>query len=203
MLTAEDLTPLLSIHPEAGVRRVRWVEVSNDPQQRVYEGEADVRYRGTERKVSVRLPVKLHGHTCPECSRRTGHFYTAVIQVRGATDRLRGSAVERRARLEKAFEAVLPDAKAAWRDAFSWREELPEGWDYNLVDTLAARSNARLAKGRLKAKLTESATLWGRKNGRDVYRVTFCLRLPDEPAAARVAPRGPGHRRGAPVEQHV
>jgi NMD protein affecting ribosome stability and mRNA decay len=41
---------------------------------------------------------------------------------------------------------------------------------------------ARFAKTRLGAQLKESATLWGRKNGKDVYRVTFCLRVPDRNA---------------------
>ncbi|HXQ94856.1 MAG TPA: NMD3-related protein, partial [Thermoplasmata archaeon] len=72
--------------------------------------------------------------------------------------------------------------KKEWREAFSWREPLPEGWDYYLLNTLAARSVARFAKSRLGAELKESATLWGRKNGKDVYRVTFCLRIPERAA---------------------
>ena len=184
LLGAEDLAPLLSVHPDVGVRRIRWEEGTSDPSQRVYRAEVDLRFRGTERTTSIELPVRVRAMTCPECSRRTGHFYTALIQVRGTSERLRGSSVALRARLERAFEGVLPEAKSEWRNAFSWREELPEGWDYYLLDTLAARSVARLAKSRLKATLTESATLWGRKNGKDVYRVTFCLRIPEPKNAA-------------------
>ncbi|MCI4361329.1 MAG: 60S ribosomal export protein NMD3 [Thermoplasmata archaeon] len=182
LLTGDDLTPLLSVHPDVGIRRVLWSEVASGPVQRVYLGEADLRFRGTERKVSIEMPVRLRAVTCPECSRRTGHFYTAVIQVRGTSERLRGSSAELRERLEVAFESILKETKKEWREAFSWREPLPEGWDYYLLNTLAARSVARFAKARLGATLKESATLWGRKNGKDVYRVTFCLRVPDRAA---------------------
>jgi len=137
LLTTDDLTPLLSLHPDVGVRRVRWSETEGDAAQRVYLGEVDLRFRGTERTVTVELPVRLRSVTCPECSRRTGHFYTAVIQARGTSERLRGSSALLRERLEKAFEGVvLPDAKKEWREAFSWREPLPEGWDYYLLNTL-------------------------------------------------------------------
>lgn len=185
LLTGDDLTPLLTVHPEVGIRRVRWTEGEGDPLQRLYLAEADLRFRGMERTVAVDVPVRLKGVTCPECSRRTGHYYTAVIQVRGTSERLRGSSAALRERLEGAFERILTDAKPEWREAFSWREALPEGWDYYLVDTLAARSVARLAKSRLGAQLKESATLWGRRNGKDVYRVTFCLRVPETAGAPK------------------
>ncbi len=179
LLGGDDLTPLLSVHPDVGIRRVQWTETASDPVQRTFQGEVELRYRGTERSVVVEMPVRLKAVTCPECSRRTGHFYTALIQVRGTSERLRGSSAVLRARLDRAFETVLAQTKKEWRDSFSWREALPEGWDYYLMNTLAARSVARLAKSRLGAELKESATLWGRKNGKDVYRVTFCLRIPD------------------------
>lgn len=182
LLSAEDLTPLLSVHPEVAIRRVRWTETTGDAAQRQFTGEADVRFRETERTVPVELGVRVHGNTCPDCSRRSGHFYTALLQIRGTSERLRGPPRALRERLETAFEKVWADSKPEWRRAFSWREERPEGWDYYLTDTLAARSIARLARARLGATLKESASLWGRRNGQEVYRVTFCLRIPEEGA---------------------
>ena len=195
LLGGDDLTPLLSVHPDAGVRRVRWEEIEGDSGQRLFQGAVDIRFRGLEKTLGVELPVKVHGTTCPECSRKSGHFFTAIIQVRGTSERLRGSSTALRDRLDRAFTSILPDAKKEWREAFSWREELPEGWDYYLTDTLSARSIARVAKSRLGAQLKESATLWGRKDGRDVYRVTFCLRVPEArpttPTTLRRTPRSP------------
>jgi nonsense-mediated mRNA decay protein 3 len=189
LLGAEDLTPLVSVHPEVGVRRIHWQEVEGDAAQRIFEGTAQVRFRGTERTVPVTLPVRVRMATCEDCSRKSGHFYTALLQIRGTSERLRGSSVALRARLDEAFSSILGETKREWQEAFSWREELPEGWDYYLVDTLAARSIARLAKNRLGATLTESATLWGRRHGQDVYRVTFCLRIPEGARSVAARPR--------------
>ncbi len=191
LLGAEDLYPLLEIHPEASVRTVEWHEDSRHPLLREVEGSVHLHFRGTDRTEKVRLTVKIEHRTCEECSRRSGHFFTATIQLRGGEDD-REKPTARRDRLRAAWDAVVPEARATWRQALSWYEERPEGWDFYLTDTLAARSLARMMKGRLSATLKESATLWGRKNGQDVYRVTLCLRVPASspaPAPARATPR--------------
>jgi nonsense-mediated mRNA decay protein 3 len=190
-LTAADLTPLLVPHPEAAIRRADWTELSGSPMQRDLEGTVALRARGAELIARVRFTLKVEHRTCPECSRRSGKFYTARIQLRGGVDDPRESARARRDRLEADWNRVLPQAKPAWRNALSWAEPLPEGWDFYLTDTLAARSLARLVKQRLGAELKESATLWGRKDGHDVYRVTICLRVPRD--------RAPFSRAGPPA----
>jgi NMD protein affecting ribosome stability and mRNA decay len=98
----------------------------------------------------------------------------------------------------------MADARAeGWREKVAWEEELPEGWDFYLVDTPTARDVARVARQRLGARLSESATLHGRRRGRDVYRVTFCLRVPDETPAEtdRARSARDAGRVAAPVER--
>lgn len=189
LLTAEDLAPILRVHEEAAVRGVRWEEVKATGTVRDLVGTARVRFRGIEREVPLALAVRTVHRTCPECSRRSGRYYTAIVQLRGGEDDRREKAPARRARLAVVWDAIVADARADWRAALSWREELPEGWDLYFTETLAARSIARLARQRFGAGLTESASLFGRKDGRDVYRVTFCLRFP-RPESAPAPPRG-------------
>ncbi|MGI0055683.1 MAG: NMD3-related protein [Thermoplasmata archaeon] len=183
VLTHEDLDPLLSVHPEVAIRSIRWEETQVSALLHEFRGVARVRFRGTERTVELPLTVKVEHRTCPDCSRKSGHYYTAVLQLRGAIDGPREKPPELRSRLERQWEELMREARPDWRKAVSWREALPEGWDLYVVDTLAARSIARLAKQRFGAKLKESATLVGRKDGNDLYRVTFCLRLA-RPAAS-------------------
>lgn len=178
LLTAEDLTPLLVPHPEVALRSVRWEETQRSGLLHQFRGTARLRFRGLERDQEVALTVKVEHRTCPACSRKSGHYYTAVLQLRGPEGGRRSKATALRARLERQWEELMTESRADWREAISWREALPEGWDYYAVDTLAARSIARLAKQRLGASVKESATLVGRKDGTDVYRVTFCVRLP-------------------------
>ena len=192
LLSAEDLAPFLEPLDEVGIRRVDWDETGANPLVRELEGRVLVRFRGTERTVPVHLSVKIEHRTCTDCSRRVGHFYTAVIQLRTALDGPRETARELRERLEREFDRVLREARSDTKKALSWKEELPEGWNFFLTDTLAARALAKLAKERLGASVKESASLYGRKDGRDVYRVTLCVRLP-----------APGHLERTRVERQT
>ena len=176
LLTAEDLTPLLGIHPDVALRSVRWEETQHSALLYRFRGTARLRFRGSERTQEVALTVKVEHRTCPACSRKSGHYYTAILQLRGPEEG-REKAAMLRARLERQWEELMAESRPDWREAISWREARPEGWDYYVVDTLAARSIARLAKQRLGASVKESATLVGRKDGTDLYRVTFCVRL--------------------------
>lgn len=178
LLSAEDLAPFLRIHPEAGVRTIRWEETSATGTVRELAGTAQVRFRGTEREVQVGLSVRTEHQTCQECSRKSGRFYTAVLQLRGGLERSNEKTLALRARLDTSWTALLAECRPDWRKAMSWREELPEGYDVFFTQTLAARSVARVAKQKFRATVKESATLFGRKDGQDVYRVTFCLRFP-------------------------
>jgi nonsense-mediated mRNA decay protein 3 len=184
LLGAEDLMPFLEPHPEVAIRRVEWTDESVHPLLRTIEGVVALRFRGTERHELVRFTVKVVHQTCSDCSRRTGHYYTALIQLRAAEDARREKAVDRRARLLRRWDEGMKDARSEWRQSISWYEERPEGLDFYLTDTTAAKALARWIKSRLSATLKESATLYGRKDGRDVYRVTFCVRVPDDPPGA-------------------
>jgi nonsense-mediated mRNA decay protein 3 len=188
LLTAEDLAPFLQIHPEAGVRRVEWEETSVTPTVREYVAHATAVFRGVQRVIDLPFSVRIEHRTCMECSRRSGKYFTAIVQLRGPGE---GRPAEKppalRARLADEWDRLWKEARPDWQRALQWREELPEGYNCYFSDTLAARAVARLAKQRYGASLKESASLFGRKDGRDIYRVTFCLRFP-RPATSRAVP---------------
>ena len=180
LLTAEDLVPFLEIHPDAGLRRTRWEETAATANQREYLGRAHVVYRGVARDVEVPLTVRIVSRSCPDCSRKSGKYYTAVLQLRGPAEGRPERPAVLRERLDRAFARLLKQGRPEWRKALSWREEKPEGWDCFFTETLPARSLAKLAKQRFGASVKESASLFGRRHGQEVYRVTFCLRFPRE-----------------------
>jgi nonsense-mediated mRNA decay protein 3 len=181
VVTATDLAPSLRVHPEVGVREVRWEERSATATVRSLVGDARVLFRGVERHVPLALDVRLVFRSCPDCSRKSGRYYTALVQLRGPSERVSEKPRDLRSRLDRSWTELLRDARPDWPKAISWREERPEGWDIYFTETLAARSIARLAKQRFGLRPVESASLFGRKDGRDVYRVTFCLRFPRKP----------------------
>ncbi|MCI4322142.1 MAG: hypothetical protein L3K05_07555, partial [Thermoplasmata archaeon] len=63
VLTPEDLMPLLVVHPEAGVRRVRWSEGGKTVLLRDLAASADVAIRGQLRTETVKFEVKIEHHT--------------------------------------------------------------------------------------------------------------------------------------------
>ncbi len=196
VLTAEDLTPFLEIPEGVGVRHVHWDETAVTATVREFVGHARVRFRGVEREVEVPLSVRTVHKTCPECSRRSGRYYTATLQLRAALDDGPSEkAHQLRARLDTEWTRLVREMRPDWRRAVSWREELPEGWDCFFTDSLAARAVARLAKQKFGASVKESSSLVGRKGGQDVYRVTFCLRFPRRPDDRADSPRSQGGER--------
>jgi nonsense-mediated mRNA decay protein 3 len=178
LLGAEDLAPFLVPDEEAAIRRVEWREMGSNPMLKNIHGDVHTRFRGLERVVPVDFTVHVVHRTCPDCSRRSGHYYTALIQIRGPEEGSPRKAPELRNRLAEIWDATMPLARSDWKGHHSWTERRPEGWDHYFTDTLAARSIARLFKERFGAEIKESATLYGRKDGRDLYRVTFAVRLP-------------------------
>jgi nonsense-mediated mRNA decay protein 3 len=178
LLGAEDLSPFLVPDEEAGIRRVEWQETGSNPMLKTIHGDAHVRFRGLERVVPLDFTVHVVHRTCPDCSRRSGHYYTALIQLRGPEEGSRRKATELRTRLAEIWDVTMPSARADWKKHHSWTEKRPEGWDHYFTETMAARNMARLFKDRFGAEIKESATLYGRKDGQDLYRVTFAVRLP-------------------------
>jgi nonsense-mediated mRNA decay protein 3 len=178
LLTAEDLAPFLRVHPEVGIRRVHWEETSATATVRNLVGTAEVVFRGTPKEISVELLVRTEHQSCTDCSRKSGRYYTAVLQLRGGLERSNEKSPALHARLDGAWVALLAESRPEWRKAMSWREELPEGYDVFFTETLPARGVARVAKQKFHATVKESASLFGRKDGQDIYRVTLCLRFP-------------------------
>jgi nonsense-mediated mRNA decay protein 3 len=194
VVSTDDLAPFLTVHPEAGVRAVRWEERARSGSLRELSGEARVRFRGLERTVPLSVRVRVVARTCTDCGRRSGRYYTALVQLRGEAAPRTARPKELRRRLDAVWHDLAAEARPDWRAAVGWREELPEGWDVYFTDTLAARSVARLAKQRFGVGIVESASLFGRKNGQDVYRVTFCLRFPPATLDDAERHRGDGPR---------
>ncbi|MGD0250492.1 MAG: NMD3-related protein, partial [Thermoplasmata archaeon] len=110
ILGSEDLVPFLEMHPEVGLRRVQWEETAATPNQRELVGSVHVVFRGVPRDVEVPMRVRIVSKSCPECSRKSGRYYTAIIQLRGGEDD-RERAAHLRARLEGIWGQLLREAR--------------------------------------------------------------------------------------------
>ena len=139
----EDLYPFLEPHPEVAIRRVEWTDESGHP---LPPG----RSRGLSRCGSggpsgpelVRFTVKVEHRTCTECSRRTGHFYTALIQLR-AGGRPRGKVPRVTGPPPARVGVRLPEARSEWQRALSSVRGAARGRGTSISPTRSPRARSR------------------------------------------------------------
>ena len=127
-----------------------------------------------ERDATTTIRLK-HG-SCKECSKQMGSYYEAILQIRG--DRQSLDEVTE-ARVRQMVEARVDALRAESRASFVTKvERVRGGLDYYLGASRAGRLIARELQEAFCAEYKESSSLWGQREGKDVYRVTFLVRLP-------------------------
>lgn len=146
--------------------------------------------------VPLRQQGTARGHlkiaTCPRCSRIFGGYYEAIVQLR-SEGKLRPEQVSRAGAI---VDRVLTRMQERGnRDAFLMKaKEERGGVDYYLGTTESARVIARGLQEELGARTSQSESLVGRRDGRDLYRVTFLARVPEYEPGGFVGVDGAIHR---------
>ncbi|MFB6079682.1 MAG: 60S ribosomal export protein NMD3 [Haloferacaceae archaeon] len=134
--------------------------------------------RETPVEETVVVPVRISRGTCDRCGRAAGGYHNAIVQVR-ATDRV-PTDDERARAVDLAREAVAERTETGDRDAFVTEvDEHGDGVDVKLSTTkLGQGVSARITR-ELGGEVEEHPTLVTEDgDGREVYRVTYAVRLP-------------------------
>jgi len=104
---------------------------------------------------------------CGECAKVSAGYYEAIIQLRGGIENARERVME-----------LLNLIYSKDRGAFVAREEKVRGGiDLYLGSAKAANKIARYFKSASNAVIKISPKLYGRKGGKNLYRITFLIRL--------------------------
>ncbi len=120
--------------------------------------------------------VRIKGGICSRCSKIVGNYYESIIQVRGRGRKL--SDRQKEHYLEE-IDRRVETAKEENREMFvSKVEDVPGGLDFYLSSISLAKAISKDLADRAGAEVKESSTLVTQKEGRDVYRVTYLVRLP-------------------------
>lgn len=120
------------------------------------------------------LRVRIKPALCDPCQKRRGRYYEGILQVRGedrdlAPGEARAARTFVTARVERSGDA----------DAFVSRvEEVHGGLDFYTSTNALAKGLARDLANAFGGTVSSSPKLFGRKEGRDVYRVTALVRMP-------------------------
>lgn len=124
-----------------------------------------------------KINARLKKDTCQRCGKKSGHYYEAILQLRGAQSRKDDK------RLEAARGALLFRAESISknnREFFISREEkVPGGYDFYTSSSSIAKSLAKDLTKDFGASSKSSSSLVGKKDGQDLNRMTYLIRLPE------------------------
>lgn len=133
---------------------------------------------GFEAEGSASTIIRLKNTVCRICSRRTGNYYEAILQIRGSGRELDADLQDRAlAKTEKIVDMVaMTDA-----NAFITKMELvPGGVDVYLSLIALGRACCKELSDLFCAETDESSKLVGQtRDGLDMYRVSYLVRLPE------------------------
>ena len=140
--------------------------------------EVDAVVREEPVHAEAETEVRIQRTACDMCSRESGGYFEAIIQIRAAgrfpTEE------EKRRSMSIAREAMASMRKKGDRLAFISEEvEQKEGIDLYMGSMNASRQVCRLITSELGGSFSESPTLVGMKDGKNLYRITFAVRLPE------------------------
>jgi len=143
------------------------------------EHNADADVEGTVRIGKGRLTqtgrtrIRIRRAVCERCSKMHGKYYEAILQVRAAGRDLAPDELE--SVRQKVGELGQKDDR---EDYVRKEEEVDGGLDFQLGKLMRGKTMARALAQELGGKVTESSKIVGNKEGRELFRVTFLLRLP-------------------------
>jgi len=136
--------------------------------------EASVQGHTLQDRLAV--TIRVLRETCVRCSRISGGYYESKIQIRAE------NRVPDETELEHALQIAhntLERAQKLDRMAFIAKTvRLKEGLDLFVGTIKAARQIATALVKQMGGTFSDSARLTGRRDGKNLYRVTFAVRLP-------------------------
>jgi len=122
------------------------------------------------------LTVRLRRITCDVCSREAGGYYEAILQIRADQ---RTFTPEELNRLETQVATQVEAAQKSKRGIYITDYEIKrEGLDFFLSDKGIAQSIARRLQEQYGGEFKQSASNIGMKDSRQLYRITYLVRLP-------------------------
>lgn len=168
----------LFIHNEAGDVEVYLEPREITPYIYLVRAEVDAVVREEPVHAEAETEVRIQRTACDMCSRESGGYFEAIIQIRAAgrfpTEE------EKKRSMSIAREAMESMRKKGDRLAFISEElDQKEGIDLYMGSMNASRQVCRLITTELGGSFSESPTLVGMKDGKNLYRITFAVRLPE------------------------
>jgi len=160
----------------ADLGKIRTEVREADPKNFQVHMVAEVGYADLEIREENQTTVRLKNTVCPRCSKIMGSYYESIIQVRGRERKLTD---RQKQHILDELQGRVMEAQDENREMFiSKVVEVPGGFDAYLSAISLGKSISKELADRYGAEVKESSTLVTQKDGKDVYRVTYLVRLP-------------------------
>ncbi|MGB8217795.1 MAG: 60S ribosomal export protein NMD3 [Candidatus Methanoperedens sp.] len=159
------------------------LEITLSPKQLDYSRyrvhiDAKAQIKGMPVELEQDTEVRISWETCDTCSRISGGYFAGIVQIR-ADKRI--PTKEELGRCKEIAESVSARGQEKGdRLAFIAKtEELGEGSDFYVGSIKLGKQICKAIIEVFGGKFLESPKLVGQKNGEDLYRITYALRLPE------------------------
>ncbi len=127
---------------------------------------------------SLNTEIRINYKSCDICSRISGGYYEGIIQIR-AQNRI-PTDDEKEHCMDIMSEVLTNQEKKGDRFSFITDvQELKEGLDVYIGSSKSGRNVCKAIEDELGGSFLESPSLYGQKDGKDLYRITFSMRLPE------------------------
>jgi nonsense-mediated mRNA decay protein 3 len=134
--------------------------------------------KGAPITASHDAEVRINWETCDTCSRISGGYFEGIVQIR-ADKRLPTKEELERCKSIAGEVAISAQEKGDRLSFIAKKEELYEGADLYVGSIKLGKQICKAVVDVFGGKFSESPKLVGQKNGEDLYRITFALRLPE------------------------
>ncbi|MFQ6137057.1 MAG: 60S ribosomal export protein NMD3 [Candidatus Hydrothermarchaeales archaeon] len=135
------------------------------------EGTAEGILAHEEKSCNVGVNLQL----CPDCSRRSGGYYEAILQIRGS-DSVDEDEIEK---ISAEIGTLMENFSSEKGTFISDFKRFTGGADLYFGSAKIARKISHILKEEYGAEVSESPKLVGKsRSGKDEYRITIVLRLP-------------------------
>ncbi len=148
----------------------------SDPKNIVADLTVELITNGVEKEKHLSTNIVLKKGQCKNCSKREGDYYEAILQVRPTEEEM--SEKQKRNVIDRVHRRVEVDRGEEKKVFITLEKEIHGGLDFYLSDRRVTRNLSYEIADFLGGDVKESSELAGRKDGQNVYRMTYSVRIP-------------------------
>lgn len=168
-----------SINPNLGIKNPKYSIKLIPDRTNIFRALISINAEFEDLKINdeLEMEVRLNYHTCNRCSKLSGSYFEAIIQVRSTNRELDENEL---GKAEDIVITTLEHSEGSEQNAFLTKTEyIHGGVDFYIGSSAIARQITKKLASEFAGKIKESSSLIGKKDGKDVFRVTFIVRIPE------------------------